>query len=114
MKRNTQAATRSPRTTPSERLRWLQRFRESGLTQREFAAINGLGLSTLGRWLRLNDSRTKGEAASPRLQEIPLQAILSPDRSWAAEVVLKDGTTLRLAEPVAAALLGKWLKGGRC
>ena len=28
-------------------------YLESGLTQREFAASRGIGLSTLGRWLRI-------------------------------------------------------------
>lgn len=30
----------------------MTRYAESGLTQREFCGRNGVGLSTLGRWLR--------------------------------------------------------------
>ena len=96
------------RTTLAECTQWVERFRHSGLTQREFSAQHGVGFSTLSRWLR-QEKRRPAEAALLRLQEVPLQAILGGGPVWAAEIILQAGTTVRLAQSVAAPLLQRWL-----
>ena len=90
---------RRPRSTSVERAQWVQRFYQSGLAQREYAARQGLRLSTLQRWVAENPSATPGPAfAEVRLAGRPA--------SWAAEVVRADGAVLRLS-PEAPAL---WLQ----
>ena len=113
MKRSTRPHSRLHRTTAAERAQWVERFRHSGLTQREFAAQRGLGFSTLGRWLG-QTPRPPVQAVPPRWQEVPLQAVLGGAPAWAAELVLQDGTTLRLAPAVASSLLQRWLGRRPC
>ena len=57
------------RRTPEQRQRLVTRFRQSQLTQREFAARHGIGLSTLGKWLQC-----EGKATLPpvKFQEVRL------------------------------------------
>ena len=57
------------RWTSRQRHRLLVRFHQSQLTQRAFAARHGLGLSTLGKWLRV-----AGQATLPlvKFQEVVL------------------------------------------
>jgi len=43
---------RRPHKTSSEKARILTAYGSSQLTQKEFAAQQGIGLSTFGRWLR--------------------------------------------------------------
>jgi transposase-like protein len=52
---------RRSRSTKAERRQLLQEYRRSGLTQREFAAEAGLGLSTLHAWLRREQMAGKEE-----------------------------------------------------
>ena len=65
------SSNRIPRTTPEQRAQWVRRYRQSGLTQRTFAAQHGIGWSTLVRWLRdpapaaVNSPRTAAPASSP-------------------------------------------------
>ena len=48
----TASSNRFPQTTCEQRAHWILRYHQSGLTQRAFASEHGIGLSTLGRWLR--------------------------------------------------------------
>lgn len=67
-------------------------YHRSQLTQAEFAARHGIGLSTLDKWLR----EERGvDAASPpvRFQEVMLS---STAPRWAVEVVNPQGWTVRL------------------
>jgi transcriptional regulator with XRE-family HTH domain len=52
MKRNTALIPIQPRRTPSQIAQLLQRYSNSGLTQREFAQSIGVGYSTLTCWLQ--------------------------------------------------------------
>ena len=45
------SSIRRKRTTSAERLQILETFRLSGLTQKEFARQNGIGLSTFYAWM---------------------------------------------------------------
>jgi transposase-like protein len=78
------------RWTTKQRQRFLARFHQSQLTQRDFASRHGVGLSTLSKWLRV-----ESEAVSPsvKFQEMTLPSM--PPR-YAVEVVSPQGWTVRL------------------
>ena len=78
------------RWTPEQRQRFLADFHQTEMTQRDFANRHGVGLSTLGKWLR--DER---KAASPpvKFQEVVLP--ISPLR-YAVEVVSPQGWIVRV------------------
>jgi len=69
-------------SSPAERVQWAQRFYQSGLSQREFAAQHRLRLSTLQRWLRLRQNPLPSPA--PSFAEIKLPRVTS---RWALEVI---------------------------
>jgi transposase-like protein len=78
------------RWTAKQRQRLLARFHQSQLTQRDFATRHGVGLSTLSKWLRVEN-----EVASPpvKFQEVTLPNM--PMR-YAVEVVSPQGWLVRL------------------
>ena len=80
------------RWTDKQRQRLLARFKESQLTQRDFAGKHGVGLSTLSKWLRV-----ESEAPSPpmKFQEVTLPKI---SQRYAVEVVSPQGWTVRLQD----------------
>jgi len=80
------------RLTVGQRQRLLARYHRSPLTQAEFAAQHGIGLSTLGKWLR---DAGAGDATPPsvRFQEMVLP---STAPRWAVELVSPQGWTVRL------------------
>ena len=104
----TASSNRYPQTTSEQRAPWILRYQQSGLTQRAFASEHGIGLSTLGRWLRDRVPTAVEPPALPRLQEVPLSSLLGT-LSWAAEITFADGTTVRLTGEVADRLLQPWL-----
>lgn len=93
------------RYTAAERSDWVARFRQSGLTQRGFAAQHGLGVANLQRWVAGKFKQT------PAFAEVPLPALHTPG-SWAAEIVQPNGTTLRLTNAVSPTLVKQLLR--RC
>jgi transcriptional regulator with XRE-family HTH domain len=68
----------------------LARFHESQLTQRDFATRHDVGLSTLSKWLRIEN-----EAASP---PVKFQEVLLPNTPlrYAVEIVNPQGWIVRL------------------
>ena len=78
--------------TPQQRQRLLARYHRSRLSQRDFAAREGVGLSTLVKWLR-DECRTEPAA-------VAFQEVMVPNTSgrWALEVVSPQGWTVRLAQ----------------
>ena len=78
------------RWTDKQRQRLLARFHKSQLTQRDFAGLHGIGLSTLSKWLRV-----ESETPSPpvKFQEVTLPNM--PPR-YPVEVVSPQGWTVRL------------------
>jgi transposase-like protein len=78
------------RWTSKQRQRLLTRFRRNEMTQLDFAARHGVGLSTLGKWLR-----EESEAPSPpvKFQEVRLP---NPTARWPVEVVSPQGWIVRL------------------
>jgi transposase-like protein len=57
------------RWTSEQRQQLLTRFNQSQLTQRQLAARHGIGLSTLGKWLR---GESKANSPPVKFQEIVL------------------------------------------
>ncbi len=78
------------RWTSKQRQRLLARFHESQLTQRDFANSHGVGLSTLSKWLRVEN-----EAPSPPMKFKEVVVPNMPLR-YAVEVVSPQGWTVRL------------------
>jgi len=110
--------------TPAQILQLLSEFDRSGLSAFTFARERRLTYSALRRWLvRRRHSRGHWPARArpagtlsvhqPILREVPLPAVLGGVR-WAAEIVRSNGSTLRLAHDVPAALLGELLREGAC
>ena len=117
VKNNSLAESRSKRTSSAQRARWVRRFHASGLSQKDFVARHGMGFSTLSCWiakqkslLPLKTDESSGDkVGSPlRWQELSLPAPTSAN-SWAAELVLKNGSILRLSLQAATSLLQPWM-----
>ena len=90
------------RSNAAQRVGWVKRFGQSGLTQREFAKRHQIGLSTLARWL----AQHRAQAGNGVFTEVKLP---SGSGRWAAEIVRRDGTVLRLAHDAPALLLEQLL-----
>ena len=97
------------RFTKEERSKWLIRFRSSGLTQREFAARNGLKWGTLVQWL----ARERRASTPPSsFVEVALPPVGSSE-DWVAELNWPSGLRLRLGASAPRNWLGMILKGVR-
>lgn len=99
-------AARRHRATPEEVKQWVEAFRQSGLTRKEFAGRHGINLWTLRNWLqRFPKKGANRKAQGPdSLVELenPLpkqQAGPSSGRAYRIEMV--DGTALELASGFA-------------
>ena len=75
--------------TTAERQALLGRYRQSGMTQREFSHREGVALSTLIRWLH---EERKAKRPPLKFQEVILPSPTSP---WAVEVVSPQGWIVR-------------------
>jgi hypothetical protein len=78
------------RWTSKHRQRLLTLFHQNETTQRDFATRNGVGLSTLSKWLRLERGTVP---AKVKFQEVRLS---SPASRWPVEVVSPQGWIVRL------------------
>ena len=99
---------RRRRLTSQQRQRLLARYHKGQFTQREFAAREGIGLSTLIKWLQ--QERTTGQPP------VAFQEVVLPGAAgrWALEVVSPQGWTLRLQTTVGAEILGSLLRTLPC
>ena len=96
------------RKTSEQRQRLLTRFHQSQLTQRDFAARHGVGLSTLSKWLRLE--RDVGPA-KVSFQEVRLP---TPTPRWPIEVVSPQGWIVRLQNSSEMQMLPQLLRALPC
>jgi transposase-like protein len=96
------------RWTPKKRQRLLARFHEGQLTQSDFAAHHGVGLSTLSKWLRLE--RENGPA-KVKFREVRLP---SPASRWPVEVVSPQGWIVRLQNDSEVKFLPEVLRALPC
>jgi len=96
------------RWTPKQRRRFLARFHQSQLTQREFAAQHAIGMSTLSKWLRLE---RKAPTPQVKFQEVRLP---NPTSRWPVEVVSPQGWIVRLQEGADVKFLPELLRALPC
>lgn len=97
---------RRPRTTGSERREWIQRYLQSGQSQRAFADKHDLGLSTLRNWIQ-----RESESDSPlRLLEVPVIPTQQASDLIEAEIVLREGHRIRLRGAAVHHLFGVLMK----
>jgi transposase-like protein len=92
---------RRKRLTREQRQQILTRFHQSDLNQADFVAGEGIGLSTLSKWLQAERGSGRGRPKRMKFQEITLPTC-SP--CWALELVSPHNWTVRLAqapEPLA-------------
>jgi hypothetical protein len=114
MKDSFASQRRRPRSTPEQRAKWVRRYERSGLSQREFAERQGLGLFTLRNWIAQDSRQTvSGRKGKPVWQELKLDGLAGATR-WAAEVVKPDGLIVRVAPDAPAALLEELLRVRPC
>jgi hypothetical protein len=112
----TRLSLRAPLKTPAcsatstrQRLEWIERFRRSGQSQRDFAQAHGLKLSQFRYWLYDPALEAKSPERVPRLQEVALVP-RSSQPGWSAEISLPAGPTVRLNERLARELVGPLLQ----
>jgi transposase-like protein len=96
------------RWTAKQQQRFLACFHQSQLTQRDFANRHGIGLSTLSKWLRVEN-----EAASP---PVKFQEVILPNAPmrYAVEVVSPQGWTVRLQSSSEIETLAQLLQALPC
>ena len=86
----------------------MTRFHRSQLTQRDFAARHGIGLSTLGKWLQCE---SKAKLPPVRFQEVRLP---TPTSRWPVEVVSPQGWIVRLQNSSEVQALPQLLRALPC
>ena len=90
--------------TQEERAGLLTAYHQSGLTQSDFAARNGLSLSCLGTWLR--KSRERGRSLVPhRLVELPVNLAMGSRHHPTYKIGFPGGSTLEVSGGVDIAEL---------
>jgi len=96
------------RLTSQQRRRLLARYHKGQFTQKEFAAREGVGLSTLIKWLQ--QERTPGQPP------VEFRELVLPGAAgrWALEVVSPQGWTLRLQTTAGAESLAPLLRALPC
>lgn len=93
------------RYSGAERARLLTLYRQSGLTQRDFAKQQGLKLTALRQWL-YRPGKQAAEA-KPLFQEL---IVAPPTPGWAAEMTLGKAVTVRLSQEAAAMFFNQLLQ----
>jgi transposase-like protein len=81
--------SRRKRRTEAEWSALVKRQRESGLSLRKFAEQHGVPVGSLQRWRRRL-------ASSESSDFVEVSPAATPTPNWQAEIVLPNGTTLRL------------------
>jgi transposase-like protein len=96
------------RWTPAQRERFMADFHQSEMTQRDFAVQHGVGLSTLGKWLK-----DEGKPTSPpvKFQEVRLP---SPSSRWLVEAVSPQGWVVRVQDGSDVQMLPQLLQALPC
>jgi len=100
--------SRRRRWSSEQQQQFLVDFHQSKMTQRDFANSHGVGLSTLGKWLRLEH---KVAPAKVSFREVGL---LNPASSWSVEVVRPQGWIVRLQNGSAVEILPQLLQALPC
>jgi transposase-like protein len=93
------------RFSAAGRARLLTLYRESGLTQRDFAEQHGIKLTALRQWLYRPGKQAL--QAKPLFQEL---IVAPPTPGWAAEMTLGKAVTVRLSQEAAAMFFNQLLE----
>jgi hypothetical protein len=96
------------RWTPEQRQQFLAHFHQTKMTQREFANSNGIGLSTLVKWLGVE---REAVPAKVNFQEVRLH---NPASRWPVEVVSPQGWIVGLQNGSDVQILPKLLQALPC
>ena len=96
------------RWKPKQRQQFLADFHQSKMTQRDFAENNGVGLSTLVKWLRVE---REAVPAKVKFQEVRLP---NPSARWPVEVVSPQGWIVRLQNGSDVQMLPELLQALPC
>jgi transposase-like protein len=99
---------RRKRLSPEQRQQILARFHQGELTQQDFAAREGVSVTTLSTWLREEREARSALAPSISFEELPQMA-----GRWAIEIVTPQNYTLRLAQHPEGGVL-QLLRGLPC
>lgn len=83
------------RYSAQERAEIIAAYECSGLTQKMFVEKRGISLATLSNWLRAYRHKGKAATGQIRFQPVDLKGLFASQ--WAAEVVMPNGSMLRLA-----------------
>ncbi len=104
--RNYSVPSRRPHSTQQEREELVAKYQASELTQREFAQQHGVKLGTFQQWIyRPRLPHRIGRAKKPAFQEVSITEVPFLN-SWAAELQLPRGVTLRLNSQASAEWIG--------
>jgi len=95
--------SRRRRYTAEERAKYVELFRESGLTQQDFAQQHGFHAVTWRQWLRRSKEKTAAcTNGQPVFKEFSVPA---PAVGWSAEIALGHEVTVRLGASATTELL---------
>ena len=88
------------RYTATERRQWIERYRQSGLTQAKFAREHGLNHGTLVQWLcKVRREACERKSKMGGFIEMTLPAA-NVSEGWVAELAWPDGRVLKLSAEV--------------
>lgn len=111
---------RRPHFSRNERRHWVKSWRDSGLSQVDFAARHALRVGTLRRWIAEEESRqAESTTTSPAFQEFDVASLLGRSQapvsgSWEVEIRLPSGVTLALAPGVPLSRVIELVEAVRC
>ncbi len=105
---NSKPVSSRRRKTTQQRQRLVTRFHQGQLTQRQFAARHGIGLSTLSKWLR---RESKQSSPPVKFQEVALPSVTP---RWAVEVASPNGWVVRLQNSAEVQTLPQLLRAVPC
>jgi hypothetical protein len=83
------------RYSAKERTEIIAAYERSGLTQAVFVEKRGISLATLSNWLRAHRQKEKGATKEISFQPVDVKGMFASQ--WGAEVVMPNGSMLRLA-----------------
>ena len=100
MKRKSPPPQPKRRYTPEQRAHWLEQYERSQLSVPKFAVQHGLSPSTLHSWRyqqrnAVTESSLIQPEGKPNFQEVPVAEIFRASGSWAGELQLANGDSLR-------------------
>ena len=102
---------RRKRLRPEQRQEILARFHQGELTQKDFAAQEGINLDTLHYWLRQERESAMSLKPSISFEELKLP---QPNNRWIVEIVTPQNYTVRLGQPLEAEVLQQLMRSLRC